>query len=141
LQLPQEIIDNIVDVHKSSIRDLKSCSLIGRAWLSRSRKHLFQSLRLKGNYNPNVIEEAISILGSVLSLVHDLSIIDSVESSKLQLTYVTLISIGQSFSKLDRLALKGVTVDETEKGSDADIVLTTPPSLNNLTLRAIFRGQ
>ncbi|ESK96536.1 hypothetical protein Moror_7044 [Moniliophthora roreri MCA 2997] len=134
LQLPQEIIDNIVDVHKGSIRDLKSCSLIGRAWLSRSRKHLFQSLRLKGNYNPNVIGEAIGILGSVLPLVHDLSIIDSSESSKLQLTYVMLISIGQSFSKLDRLALKGVTVDETEKGSDADIALTTPSSLSNLTL-------
>ncbi len=46
--IPQEITESIIDdVHlKSDITTLKSCSLVCRAWIPRSRFHLFSKMRI-----------------------------------------------------------------------------------------------
>jgi len=40
--LPQELIDSIIDQLQDSRRDLLACALVGHAWLSQCRKHLFR---------------------------------------------------------------------------------------------------
>ncbi|EKM53886.1 uncharacterized protein PHACADRAFT_98186, partial [Phanerochaete carnosa HHB-10118-sp] len=42
-QLPQELIDQIIDKLCKNIPTLKSCSLTCRRWLPRSSAHLFAS--------------------------------------------------------------------------------------------------
>ncbi|KAF9024089.1 hypothetical protein BDZ89DRAFT_139020 [Hymenopellis radicata] len=42
LQLPQELIDNIIDHLHDSPRDLKTCSLVSHSFYPRSHFHLFQ---------------------------------------------------------------------------------------------------
>ncbi|KAI3622584.1 hypothetical protein WG66_016006 [Moniliophthora roreri] len=45
-RLPPELFDQIVDELEDSLSDLKSCSLVCRDWLPRSRHHLFHSLSI-----------------------------------------------------------------------------------------------
>ncbi|KAK7025447.1 hypothetical protein VNI00_015975 [Paramarasmius palmivorus] len=45
-RLPPEIFDQVVDHLEDSPTDLKSCSLVCRDWVPRSRFHLFRSLSL-----------------------------------------------------------------------------------------------
>ena len=45
-EIPQEIIDKIIDLCSADKKTLKACSLISRAWVDRTRKHLFSRLRL-----------------------------------------------------------------------------------------------
>ncbi|PSR87144.1 hypothetical protein PHLCEN_2v5235 [Hermanssonia centrifuga] len=49
LDLPFELVDNIIDLlqEDGNKRHLSSYSLISRAWLTRSRQHLFSSIRLR----------------------------------------------------------------------------------------------
>ncbi|ESK89437.1 hypothetical protein Moror_16156 [Moniliophthora roreri MCA 2997] len=46
MQLAQELVDKIIAEHKDSPRDLKACSLIGRAWVTQTRRpgYLFSTL-------------------------------------------------------------------------------------------------
>ncbi|KAL0575189.1 hypothetical protein V5O48_006783 [Marasmius crinis-equi] len=133
-RLPQELIDNIIDYSRGSVRDLKSLSLIGRPWLLRSRKHLFHSLRLNGTYRSNIVAEAISSLQAVLPLVQHLTLNSSIPSKPLQLSDAALTSIGQSFPNLLRLTLSGVFIEEGKAG---DIPMPKA-SLRNLTLENVM---
>ncbi|KAF7352675.1 hypothetical protein MVEN_01233300 [Mycena venus] len=45
-RLPQELVDAILDYLASDFRSLKTCSLVCRSWLPRSRFHLFQTCTL-----------------------------------------------------------------------------------------------
>lgn len=54
--LPQELIDCIVDELSESSEDLRSLSLVGRAWLLRARYHLFRSITLAPR-DPKEIDE------------------------------------------------------------------------------------
>ncbi|KAJ3818368.1 hypothetical protein F5878DRAFT_665668 [Lentinula raphanica] len=45
-QLPQELIDRLVDEFQDDCTNLKVLSLVGRSWLPRARYHLFRSLTL-----------------------------------------------------------------------------------------------
>ncbi|KAJ3995814.1 hypothetical protein F5050DRAFT_1808306 [Lentinula boryana] len=44
--LPQEVIDRIIDELSNSIEDLRNLSLVCRPWLRRARYHLFRSITL-----------------------------------------------------------------------------------------------
>lgn len=44
--IPQEIIDEIIDLCSRDKKTLKACSLTSRAWVHRTRKHLFSKLTL-----------------------------------------------------------------------------------------------
>ncbi|KAJ3794423.1 hypothetical protein GGU11DRAFT_748006 [Lentinula aff. detonsa] len=44
--LPQELIDRIIDELSNSIEDLRNLSLVCRPWLHRARYHLFRSITL-----------------------------------------------------------------------------------------------
>jgi len=44
--IPQELIDEIIDHCSGDKRTLKACSLTSRAWVHRTRKHLFSKLTL-----------------------------------------------------------------------------------------------
>lgn len=44
--LPQELIDSIVDKCSESREDLRNLSLVSRSWLTRARYHLFRSITL-----------------------------------------------------------------------------------------------
>jgi hypothetical protein len=48
-QLPQELVEAILDHLADDLRSLKACSLVSRIWLSRSRFHLFETCRLMSN--------------------------------------------------------------------------------------------
>ncbi|KAF9266889.1 hypothetical protein L218DRAFT_985448 [Marasmius fiardii PR-910] len=114
-RLPQELIDNIIDYNSASVRDLKSLSLISRPWLFRSRKHLFQVLRLDGTYNPNVVTDSVNSLHAILPFVRQLSLESTIPNKPLQLLELALVLIGQSFTNLLHLTLKGVFfVEESE---------------------------
>ena len=45
-EIPQEMIDQVVDLCSAEKTTLKACSLISRAWVYRTRKHLFSTLKL-----------------------------------------------------------------------------------------------
>ncbi len=45
-RIPQELIDDIIDSIPSK-RDLSSCTLVSRSWLTRSRRNLFAEVNLK----------------------------------------------------------------------------------------------
>ena len=45
-EIPQEIIDEVIDLCSREKKTLKACSLISRAWVYRTRKHLFSKLTL-----------------------------------------------------------------------------------------------
>ena len=45
-EIPQEIIDQVIDLSSEDKTTLKACSLISRAWVYRTRKHLFSTLKL-----------------------------------------------------------------------------------------------
>lgn len=44
--LPQEIVDQLIDILQETPRDLATCSLVCRAWLPRTRHHLFRSVSI-----------------------------------------------------------------------------------------------
>ena len=44
--IPQEIIDEVIDFCSGDKKTLLACSLISRAWIYRTRKHLFSTLTL-----------------------------------------------------------------------------------------------
>ena len=44
LQLPQNVIDNIIDHLQDSQADLRVCSLVARNWKARSQSHLFREV-------------------------------------------------------------------------------------------------
>lgn len=43
--IPQELLDNIIDQLHDDVTSLAACSLVSHAWLNGSRCHLFYSLR------------------------------------------------------------------------------------------------
>ena len=45
-EIPQEIIDEVIDRCSADKETLKACSLTSRAWVYRTRKHLFATLKL-----------------------------------------------------------------------------------------------
>ncbi|KAF5379555.1 hypothetical protein D9757_009258 [Collybiopsis confluens] len=45
-EIPQELIDRFIDESSDSVEDLKSVSLVGKAWVNRARFHLFRSVTL-----------------------------------------------------------------------------------------------
>ncbi|KAI0091206.1 hypothetical protein BDY19DRAFT_689245 [Irpex rosettiformis] len=47
MQLPPELRDCVIDFLQDSRPALQTCSLIGRAWLPRSRYHLFRSVQIE----------------------------------------------------------------------------------------------
>ncbi|KAJ6551410.1 hypothetical protein B0H19DRAFT_1236587 [Mycena capillaripes] len=49
MQLPQELVDAIIDQLANNHKSLKTCSLVCRAWISRSRHHSFASCSLRPN--------------------------------------------------------------------------------------------
>ena len=44
--LPQELVDNIIDELKDDVASLRACSLVSKPWVYRSRKYLFETVRL-----------------------------------------------------------------------------------------------
>ncbi|KAF7377646.1 hypothetical protein MSAN_00187500 [Mycena sanguinolenta] len=44
LELPQELVDSILDYLEGDPASLRTCSLLARAWVPRSRSYLFESL-------------------------------------------------------------------------------------------------
>ena len=44
--LPQELVDSIIDELKNDVPSLRSCSLVSKLWVYRSRKYLFQVVHL-----------------------------------------------------------------------------------------------
>ena len=48
-EIPQEVIDGVIDLCSKDRGALKTCSLISRAWSHRARKHLFSTLMLTSN--------------------------------------------------------------------------------------------
>ncbi|KAG7093626.1 hypothetical protein E1B28_007290 [Marasmius oreades] len=128
-RLPQELVDNIIDYNSSSVRDLKSLSLIGRPWLARSRKHLFRVLRLDATYNPNILSESLISLHAVLSFVRRLKLESTIPNKPFQLPHLALVAIQQSFPSLLHLTLKGVVFADDPQLSPSSNV-----SLRNLAL-------
>ncbi|KAF5361128.1 hypothetical protein D9758_009053 [Tetrapyrgos nigripes] len=49
LDLPQEIVDQVIDDVQDDPPTLKSCSLVSRIWLPRARTHLFREIKLLPN--------------------------------------------------------------------------------------------
>lgn len=47
LHLPQELVDQIIDLLQNDPSSLKSCALVHHSWLSRSRQRLFAKISLK----------------------------------------------------------------------------------------------
>jgi hypothetical protein len=45
-RLPQELIDSIIDELRNDICSLRTCSLVSKPWVYRSRKYLFATVRL-----------------------------------------------------------------------------------------------
>ena len=45
-EIPQEMIDEIIDLCSADKKTLITCSLVSRAWVYRTRKHLFSTLEL-----------------------------------------------------------------------------------------------
>ena len=43
--LPEELLDDIVDLLRDSRDALKSCSLVSKSWIPRARKHLFVDIK------------------------------------------------------------------------------------------------
>lgn len=47
-QLPPELVDEVIDKLSDDITALKTCTTVCRTWISRSRFHLFSTLRVGG---------------------------------------------------------------------------------------------
>jgi hypothetical protein len=45
-RLPQELIDNVIDELGNDVGALRTCSLVSKPWVYRSRKHLFATVHL-----------------------------------------------------------------------------------------------
>ena len=48
LDIPQDIIDNVIDVVADDTNSLKQCSLVSSSFLLPSRKHLFSRISIRG---------------------------------------------------------------------------------------------
>jgi len=48
MEVPQEIVDSIIELCKDSTDDLKNCSLVSTSWTPASRRHLFHTVTLGG---------------------------------------------------------------------------------------------
>ena len=46
MHLAQELVDYIIDFLHDNPKDLKRVSLVSRAWVSRARTHLCESLKI-----------------------------------------------------------------------------------------------
>ncbi|KAJ6466934.1 hypothetical protein C8R45DRAFT_1020519 [Mycena sanguinolenta] len=47
IELPQELVDTILDCLEGDLASLKACSLVSRGWVARSRSYLFESLSIQ----------------------------------------------------------------------------------------------
>jgi len=47
LDFPQELVDTVIDYIQDCRTTIKSCSLVSRIWLSRSRAHLFKDIKIQ----------------------------------------------------------------------------------------------
>ena len=45
-RLPQELIDGVIDELRNDVGSLRTCSLVSKPWVYRSRKHLFATVHL-----------------------------------------------------------------------------------------------
>ncbi|KAF9646307.1 hypothetical protein BDM02DRAFT_3271080 [Thelephora ganbajun] len=45
-RLPQELVDSIIDELKNDVGSLRTCSLVSKPWVYRSRKYLFETVHL-----------------------------------------------------------------------------------------------
>ena len=65
LRIPQEVTENIIDraTQGGSLRCLKAFSLVSKAWLPRSRYHLFRRLRVFiSTVDPDALENLLHVL-------------------------------------------------------------------------------
>ncbi|KAF8206382.1 hypothetical protein K438DRAFT_1578301 [Mycena galopus ATCC 62051] len=60
IELPQELVDTILEYLQSDTSSLKACSLLSQAWVPRSRVYLFETLSL----DPEIILDFRDLLRS-----------------------------------------------------------------------------
>ena len=58
MQLPQELIEGIIDYLSDDCQTLETCSLVATTWLARSRRHLFSRISL----NPTTVKKWCSAI-------------------------------------------------------------------------------
>ncbi|KAF9789273.1 hypothetical protein BJ322DRAFT_1041709 [Thelephora terrestris] len=57
-RLPQELTDYIIDFLHDELETLRQCCLVSRTWVSRTRKHLFRTIRFKSSADLNAWKKA-----------------------------------------------------------------------------------
>ncbi|KAF8202734.1 hypothetical protein K438DRAFT_583770 [Mycena galopus ATCC 62051] len=69
MRLSIELVECIIDVSRPHPPTLAACSLVCRQWLPRSRYHLFSSLDLSADWNPepNAVTEFINIIDAPIA--------------------------------------------------------------------------
>ena len=141
-QLPPELIDHIIDKLSDDVTSLKACTTVCRAWISRSRFHLFSTFRVGGpaeafltflDFLQNVSAKYVATENgpSGLSMVRALALDGKGLAQKPLLTLGTLQAILRYLPGLRTLHLTALQLD------DRDFVPAKPVPLVELAVVSV----
>jgi hypothetical protein len=105
--LPQELVDAVIDELKCDVGSLRTCSLVSKPWVYRSRKHLFATVNLPtflvSRWQTSISADPVAPLGPHCH-VRSLSLHPAMASAAFGIpeTFVGHLS---SFTEVSRLAI------------------------------------
>lgn len=97
-ELPQEIINKIIDEHAEDTKSLRSCSLVVTRWNDRSRHHLFANL--------NITQDSLPQLQSLKQIKDHVRSLCLIQDEEIWITWRNLEEISNFFPRAESLTLR-----------------------------------
>ena len=119
MQLPQELVEHIIDCLSDDRQTLKTCSLVATTWLARSRHHLFNSISLNGEKARKLRSEIRPGIEAISHLVRTLALHQAPRGHR-WLGTVFLDTIPDHFSSfrhVEKLSVSWLDLDDFEPES------------------------
>ncbi|KAJ3489106.1 hypothetical protein NLI96_g2342 [Meripilus lineatus] len=124
MDLPQELIDQVIDYHEHDPRTLCACSLVASSWTHRAQRHLFDWLYYSkraydGSGSPPDFRGLLSFLRStpvVWNFVHELTLDGGRHCHESYITPSLFIGIVDSLPHLGEISLKSLSLTPNQIG-------------------------
>ena len=119
MQIPQELIDRIIDCLSKDHPTLEACSLVATTWVERSRHHLFNSISLTSEENAKRWCSAIGPgPNGPSALVRELSLRQHLGHRWLSTKFLdTIPDLLPSFQRAENLSIAWLYLSDFEPGS------------------------
>ena len=137
--LPQEILDSIIDVLRDDLLALKSCASVARSWRDRSHLHFFHTVEVKGTQLATSFAILLDGSPNIAASIREVSLVRSILMSGFETVPArTLISTLQRLPSLQSLAFLGVSMEL----DDADEPLYFDyPRLRSLVFKPFYESE